>query len=186
MPTSQVSPEILDKALAVLVDDQRGVLAVWKGRGRIDLHDLAGGWHETSHPYPRDEEGMWSRDDILGLMTRALEAAEPPRVRVAALGQALRVDVTALCNASLVRATALGYALWDGQETIAVHRADGRELRRVRVPPGNLPTMSQLMLDLLELTELIVREPEVDEEPPPVSPTHPAGRPHRPSIIAGA
>lgn len=186
MPTIQVPPDILDKALAVLVDDQRAVLAVWKGRGRIDLHDLAGSWHETSHPYPRDEEGMWSRDDILRLMAEALAAAEPPRVRVANSGLALRVEVGALCRAALVRATALGYALWDGQETIAVHGADGRELRTVRVPPGNLLTMSQLMLDLLELSELIAKESGTDEEQPPVPSAHPSGGARRPRIIAGA
>ncbi len=158
MATIRVPPEIVDKALAVLVDESRGALAVWKGRGRIDLHDVSGSWHETSFPYPRQEEGLWSRDDVLRFVAEALASATPPPPGAATLGAAVTIDVTQLCRAELVRATALGYALWQGAETVDVFAADGVHLRSVRVPAGDLLTMSLLMHDLLEVCELMVTQ----------------------------
>lgn len=151
MATIEVPPEIVDRALMVVVDGPRRILAVWKGRGRVDLHDLSGTWHETLHPYPRHEEGTWSRDDVLRYAESALESSVPPEPSLPAFGPAVQVEVGALTAARLVRATDAGYALWDGHEAIDVHGAGGTHLQTLRVPPGDLATMSRLMHDVLDL-----------------------------------
>lgn len=151
MATIEVPLEIVDRALVVVVDGPRRILAVWKGRGRVDLHDLSGTWHETLHPYPRHEEGTWSRDDVRRYAETALADAAPPEPSLPAFGPAVQIDVDALSAAHLVRATELGYALWKGREAIDLYRADGRYLQTLRVPPGDLATMSRLMHDLLEV-----------------------------------
>jgi hypothetical protein len=160
MPTIELPPDIVDKALVVVVDEQRSAIAVWKGRGRVDLHDAGGTWHETLHPYPRHEEGTWSRDDVLRYATGALSSASPPAPALPCLGSSVNIEADALRSARLVRATALGYALWNGDDAIEVHAADGTHLRSFRVPTSDLPTISQLMLDLLEVGEVIARQHE--------------------------
>lgn len=154
--TIRVPPAIVDKALAVAIDEERGTIAVWKGRGRIDIYDLSGTWHEISHPYPRHEEGLWSRDDVMRFVAEALAGAEPPPIYKEVPESTVALDVAAVCRAQLIRATALGSAMWQGGESIDVYSASGSSLRSVRVPPSDLVTISQLMNDLLELCELLL------------------------------
>ncbi|HLX88849.1 MAG TPA: hypothetical protein VKR22_10400 [Acidimicrobiales bacterium] len=156
MPVIRIPPEIVDKGLAVLVDEARSALAVWKGRGRIDLYDFSGTWHKTSHPYPREEEGLWSRDDVLGLIAEALASCDPPKKPAAPTGPTIRVDVDELSAAQLVRARPLAYALWNGRQSVEISSADGLRLRSVRVPAADLLTMSHLMHDILEVCDLVV------------------------------
>lgn len=156
MGTIEIPPDMVDKALAVLVDDARSVLAVWKGRGRVDLYDFTGTWHEVTHPYPRQEEGLWSRDDVLRSVAETLATAEPPPPIGVPLGATIKLELKELCQAQLVRATPLVYALWKGAETIDIYSRDGLQLRTVRVPTSDLPTISQLMHDILEVCELVV------------------------------
>lgn len=144
-----VPPEVIDRALAVLVDTRRGTVAVWKGRSRIDVYDLGGRWQQTLRPYPREEEGMWSRSDVLVEAERALADAVPLHRDQAAPEDGLRVDAQTLAAARLVRAFDAGYALWDGVDGVDVFSPDGRHLRWIHVDEHDVSTLSQRMIDLL-------------------------------------
>ncbi|MHB8682415.1 MAG: hypothetical protein ACYDA2_10030 [Acidimicrobiales bacterium] len=144
-----VPPEVIDRALAVVVDTQRGAVAVWKGRSRIDVYDLGGRWQQTSRPYPREEEGLWSRTDVLTQAQRALIDAAPLRREPADTGDGLRVDVEALGAARLVRASDCGYALWGGGDAVDVYSPDARHLRWIHVDEHDVSRLSQRMVDLL-------------------------------------
>ena len=156
MAVIRIPPEIVDKALAVRVDEGRAVLAVWMGRGRIDLYDFGGTWHETSHPYSRHEEGLWSRDDVLGAVAETLTSAQPRSTLGSPLRPTIKIDAEELNRAQLVRARPLAYALWHGGESVEFFSGEGMRLRSVRVPSADLVTMSQLMHDMLEVCELVV------------------------------
>ena len=154
MGSVSVVPEIVDKALAVVVDERRGTLAVWKGRSRVDLHDLAGAWHDTVVASPVDDHGLWTRAEVLAFARTALGAV-PAAPVVSALDaldrRMLQAETADLQRAWLVRARPGGYALWNGTDVVDVFDAGGAHRRAVRVPPADLSTLAQLMLDLLAL-----------------------------------
>jgi hypothetical protein len=151
MTTLSVVPHVVDGALAVVVDDARRAVAVWKGRSRIELHDVAGTWQETVSPYPAGQPGLWTRQEVLAYAADALSALTPRTPPESANGDGVHVDVEDLQRAWLLRAKPSGYALWDGGETVDVYTAEGTHLRAVRVPAADLSTLSHLMLDLLAL-----------------------------------
>ena len=170
MGTVSVAPEVVDKALAVVVDERRGTLAVWKGRSRIDLHDLAGGWHDTAIASTLDDHGAWTRPEVLGFARSALVAAPPltADTRPAPEGPGhhglIRAETADLHRAWLVRARPSGYALWNGADVVDVFDTHGSHRRAVRVPPADLFTLAQLMLDLLALAR---RDDDVQAETTP-------------------
>jgi hypothetical protein len=149
-----IAPDVVDKAVVVLVDARRRALAVWKGRGRVDVYDAGGDWHHVSQVHSPDEEGLRNRTDMLGdAATTLVEVIErsggelsPERT-----GRGLCFDVERLMDAHLVRATTSGYALWDGGETVDVYGRDGRHVCWAKVACHDLPTASQLMVELLAL-----------------------------------
>jgi hypothetical protein len=151
MHTMSVVPHVVDGALAVVVDDARRTIAVWKGRSRIELHDTAGTWQETVSPYPAGHPGLWTRHEVLAYAADALSAIAPRPVRDSRHDGTVHVAVDDLERAWLLRARPSGYALWDGGETVDVYSSEGTHLRAVRVPAADLSTLSHLMLDLLAL-----------------------------------
>lgn len=149
-----IRPDIVDGALAVVVDPSRPALAVWKGRDHIDLHDPSGVWHEVAPPLPFDARSDLERDAVIAHAARALEATEPPApatADVAATGTTVLIDVDDLQGAWMVRARPWGYALWDGGQNVDLFAADGTHRRTVPVASADLSTLSHLMLDLLAL-----------------------------------
>lgn len=153
METISVVPNVVDGALAVVVDESQGTVAVWKGRSRIELHDLGGTWLQTVSPYPAGQPGLWTRQEVLTYAADALTAIAPPRRRAPMSEDetSIQIAVDDLQRAWLLRAKPSGYALWDGGDTVDVYTADGTHLRAVRVPAADLSTLSHLLLDLLAL-----------------------------------
>jgi len=151
MSTLSVVPHVVDGALAVVVDDTRSTVAVWKGRSRIELHDVAGTWQETVSPYPAGHPGLWTRQEVLAYAADALSAVAPRTPDDREDDDRVHVAEGDLERAWLLRAKPSGYALWDGGETVDVYTAEGAHLRAVRVPAADLSTLSHLMLDLLAL-----------------------------------
>lgn len=151
MGVVSVAPEVVDKALALVVDERRGTLAVWRGRSRIDLHDLAGDWHDTAVASAVDDHGAWTRPEVLAFARTALTAAPPVADPDHPVRPMLRAETADLQRAWLVRARPSGYALWNGSDVVDVFDAGGAHRRAVRVPPADLSTLAQLMLDLLAL-----------------------------------
>lgn len=153
MQTMSVVPHVVDGALAVVVDESHGTVAVWKGRSRIELHDLGGTWLQTVSPYPAGQPGLWTRQEVLTYAADALTAIAPPtRPASTSDGEpSIQVAVDDLQRAWLLRAKQSGYALWDGGDTVDVYTAEGTHLRAVRVPSADLSTLSHLLLDLLAL-----------------------------------
>lgn len=153
MHTMSVVPHVVDGALAVVVDESRRTVAVWKGRSRIELHDVGGTWDQTVSPYPAGQPGLWTRHEVLAYATDALSAVAPRSALPAASDGEGTVHITVddLQRAWLLRAKPSGYALWDGGETVDVYTAEGTHLRAVRVPAADLSTLSHLLLDLLAL-----------------------------------
>jgi len=154
-----VAPEIVDGALAVVVDESRSTLAVWKGQSRIELHDLGGRWSEIIVPQSKAVHESWDRADVLSRASVALSevAGSPSSIGTtsAAAGSAtgtVHVEVDDLHGSWLVRARRWGYALWDGKQSVDVYNADGAHRRAVRVPATDLSSLSHLMLDLLALS----------------------------------
>ena len=168
MGSVSVAPEVVDKALAVVVDARRGTLAVWKGRSRIDLHDLSGDWHDTAVASALDDHGAWTRPEVLGFARSALVAAPPVAAAAASVEDGpghhglIRAETADLQRAWLVRARPSGYALWNGADVVDVFDGHGSHRRAVRVPPADLLTLAQLMLDLLALAR---RDEESPAEP---------------------
>ena len=116
-----VSPDVVDKAMIVVVHEARlRALAVWKGRSRIDAYDLAGEWHRIVQPYAPEEEGLWTHDHLLASAAETLAAARPPTKASPRPEPALHIDVDRLAAAWLVRAEPSGYALWNGAEDVDV------------------------------------------------------------------
>jgi hypothetical protein len=153
-----VAPEIVDGALAVVVNETSGAMAVWKGRSRIDLFALDGAWHEAAGLGQAGEHGTWAREEVLAFSVRALTAAlanterspsEPSRSAPAPGQNLLRIGVEELRRAWLVRARAKGYTLWDGTGVVGVYDSDGLRRQQVRVTPADLASLSRLMHDLL-------------------------------------
>src|SRR5579884_579796 len=130
-----IVPHVLDGALAVVVDDSTGAVAVWKGRSRIEIHDLAGSWQETVSPYPAGQPGLWTRQEVLAYAGDALCSLAPPKGprSMSRAEEGILVAVEDLQRAWLLRAKSSGYALWDGGDTVDVYTADGTHLRAVRV-----------------------------------------------------
>ncbi len=151
MQSISVVPHVVDGALAVVVDDARRTVAVWKGRSRIELHDPDGTWEHTVSPYPAGEPGLWTRQEVLAYAADALSAVAPRPSSGTSVQSTVNVTVADLERAWLLRAKPSGYALWDGGEAVEVFGPDGTQLRAVRVPPADLSTLSHLMLDLLAL-----------------------------------
>lgn len=151
MTAIEISREIVDKALVALVDESRSTVAVWKGRSRIDVHTFGGALLETMRPYTLDEEGTWSRDDVAGYAVAALAMAQPMTTPTPPAPElTMRVDVGDLRRSRLTRATAHGYALWDGNRTIELYTPNGVRIRAVPLPPRDLPGVFQHMQDLLD------------------------------------
>ncbi|MDE3085775.1 MAG: hypothetical protein KGJ77_03325 [Acidobacteriota bacterium] len=146
-----VAPEVVDKALAVVVDERRATVAVWRGRSRIELHDLAGTRHDTAVASPLDDQGSWTRAEVLAFAHRALGAVVPIAPGPPAGHPMLQVETADLQRAWLVRARPTGYALWNGADVVDVFDHEGAHRRAVRVPPADLSTLAQLMLDLVAL-----------------------------------
>lgn len=151
MQTISVVPQVVDGALAVVVDEGLRTVAVWKGRSRIELHDLHGTWQDTISPYPAGQPGLWTRHEVLAYAADALSAMAPRPESDGVPAETVTMAVSDLQRAWLLRAKPSGFALWDGGETVEVYSADGVHLRAVRVPPADLSTLSHLMLDLLAL-----------------------------------
>jgi hypothetical protein len=151
MGAVSVAPEVVDKALAVVVDERGGTVAVWRGRSRIDLHDLSGTWHDTAIASPLDDHGAWTRAEVLAFAHRALAAVPPLAPDPSTERPRLRVETADLRRAWLVRARPTGYALWNGADVVDVFDREGTHRRAVRVPPADLSTLAQLMLDLVAL-----------------------------------
>jgi hypothetical protein len=152
MHTLSVHPQVVDGALAVVVDDACLTVAVWKGRSRIELHDVGGTWQETVSPYPAGQPGLWTRQEVLAYAADALSAFAPrTSAHAGDNDDGVHISVDDLQRAWLLRAKSSGYALWDGGETVDVYTTDGSHLRAVRVPAADLSTLSHLMLDLLAL-----------------------------------
>ena len=151
MSTLSVVPHVVDGALAVVVDDTRRTVAVWKGRSRIELHDVSGTWQETVSPYPAGQPGLWTRQEVLAYAADALSALAHRAPELPGDDDRVQVAEDDLERAWLLRAKPSGYALWDGGETVDVYTAEGTHLRAVRVPAADLSTLSHLMLDLLAL-----------------------------------
>ena len=151
MGTVSVAPEVVDKALAVVVDERRATVAVWRGRSRIDLQDLSGTWHDTAQASPLDDHGSWTRAEVLAFAHRALGAVAPLASDPPADHPMLRCETADLQRAWLVRARPTGYALWNGADIVDVFDHEGDHRRAVRVPPADLSTLAQLMLDLVAL-----------------------------------
>ncbi|HZU80877.1 MAG TPA: hypothetical protein VE991_13245 [Acidimicrobiales bacterium] len=153
MATIEVPPGILDRALAVVVDEPRRALAVWKGRSRIDLYGLDHSWHEVSRPYPLEEEGMWTREDVVSLAADLLARHDAPPSAAPVAGPMLKADADWLHHAVLVRARPTGYALWDGCDGIDAFSAEGRHLSHVHAPAADLARLSRLMVEMLDLLD---------------------------------
>jgi hypothetical protein len=149
-----IAPDVVDKAMVVLVDAHHRALAVWKGRGRIDVYDAAGDWHHVAQVHLPAEEGLRCRTDMLGdaattlvdVIGRSEDSLSPERI-----GRGLCVDVDRVMDAHLVRATASGYAVWCGGDTVDVYGRDGAHVCWARVACPDLPTASQVMVELLAL-----------------------------------
>jgi len=149
-----VAPDVVDKAMVVLVDARQRALAVWKGRGRVDVYDAAGNWQHVSQIYTPSEEGLRCRTDVLGdaaatlveVLGRSHGRLSPER-----RGKGMLFDVDRLMDAHLVRATPSGYALWDGIDTVDVFARDGSHVCWAKVACPDLPSASQLMVELLAL-----------------------------------
>jgi hypothetical protein len=148
-----VAPPVVDGALAVVVDASSRTVAVWKGRSRIELHDVGGAWQQTVSPYPAGQPGLWTRQEVLTYAADALRAVVPPEGRHSTPQDqdGIRISTDDLQRAWLLRAKSSGYALWDGGDTVDVYTAEGTHLRAVRVPSADLSTLSHLLLDLLAL-----------------------------------
>jgi hypothetical protein len=149
-----IAPDVVDKAMVVLVDAHHRALAVWKGRGRIDVYDAAGDWHHVTQVHTPDEEGLRCRTDMLGDAASTLvEVIERSGDTLAPelTGRGLCFDVDRLMDAHLVRASASGYALWGGGDTVDVYGRDGGHVCWARVACADLPTASQVMVELLAL-----------------------------------
>lgn len=151
-----VVPEIVDGALAVVVDEARSALAVWKGQSRIELHDLGGRWSEAVIPQSLAIHESWGRADVLLRASVALtEVAGSPPVAApsaeAAPAGTVHVELEHLHGSWLVRAKRWAYALWDGANSVDVYTAEGAHRREIRVPATDLSSLSHLMLDLLAL-----------------------------------
>lgn len=153
MPIIEVPPGIIDRALAVVVDEARAMLAVWKGRSRIDVYGLDRNWHQVVRPYALEEEGMWSREDIVAAAATLLGSFEPPADADAVDGPMLSVDLTRLREAGLVRARQSGYAIWDGNERVDVFTTGGHLDSQIHAPGADLAEISQLMTELLDIHE---------------------------------
>lgn len=154
MHSISVVPQVVDGALAVVFDESHRTVAVWKGRCRIELHDVGGTWQQTVSPYPAGRPGLWTRQEVLAYAADALSAAAVPRDGVGTPTDGedgVQITVDDLQRAWLLRAKPSGYALWDGSDTVDVYTAEGTHLRAVRVPAADLSTLSHLMLDLLAL-----------------------------------
>jgi hypothetical protein len=149
-----IAPDVVDKAMVVLVDAHHRALAVWKGRGRIDVYDAAGDWHHVTQVHTPDEEGLRCRTDMLGdaastlvdVIGRSEASLAPERT-----GTGLSFDVERLMDAHLVRATVSGYALWSGDDTVDVYGRDGAHVCWAKLSCADLPTASQVMVELLAL-----------------------------------
>ena|SRR5579872_6204090 len=153
MHSISVAPQVVDGALAVVFDESRRTVAVWKGRCRIELHHIGGTWHQTVSPYPAGRPGLWTRQEVLAYAADALSAAVPRTSGDTTNDgeDGIQITVDDLQRAWLLRAKPSGYALWDGSDTVDVYTAEGTHLRAVRVPAADLSTLSHLMLDLLAL-----------------------------------
>ncbi|HAM03215.1 MAG TPA: hypothetical protein DCQ30_13470 [Acidimicrobiaceae bacterium] len=151
-----VAPQIVDGALAVVVDEPRSRLAVWKGQSRIELHDLGGRWSEIVVPQPMTVQESWDRADVLSRASVALsEVARPPvstATTSAPAPETVHVELDDLHGSWLVRAKRWGYALWDGEQSVDVYNADGAHRRAIRVPATDLSSLSHLMLGVLALS----------------------------------
>jgi hypothetical protein len=149
-----IAPDVVDKAMVVLVDAHHRALAVWKGRGRIDIYDAACDWHHVAQVHTPDEEGLRCRTDMLGdaastlvaVIDRSGDSLAPERT-----GTGLCFDVDQLMDAHLVRASVSGYALWSGGDTVDVYGRDGEHVCWAKVARADLPTASQVMVELLAL-----------------------------------
>lgn len=150
MTTIHVDPTIIDKAMIVMVQPEREIIGVWKGRSRVDLYDFSGEWHEMSRAFARQEEGLWSRDDML-VKVASLVASADPNVRGLHAASEIAVSVESLCSSSLIRANRFGSVAWDGVNKLTGFAADGTEVCSARVEVGDLPSISQLLRDLLAL-----------------------------------
>ncbi|HXX90909.1 MAG TPA: hypothetical protein VEI83_11890 [Acidimicrobiales bacterium] len=150
-----VAPDVIDKAMIVVVHEARCALAVWKGRSRIDVYDLAGAWHRIAQPYAPDEEGMWTRADLLAAARATIDSSGAPTRPGDRPETALYVEVAMLEAAQLIRADASGYALWTADESVDVYGADGAHLCWARIGALDVPTTSQLMVELLSFTARI-------------------------------
>ena len=138
MASIWVSPDVVDKAMIVVVHGAHGALSVWKGRSRIDAYDLAGDWHRIVQPFAPEEEGLWTRDDLRASAAATLAAAGPPTKASPRPEPALHIDVDRLAAAWLVRAEPSGYALWNGADDVDVFAPDGATC----AGPRCLPPMS--------------------------------------------
>lgn len=159
-----IRAEILDGALAVVVDRSRKALAVWKGRDHIDLYDPTGTWHAVAHRPPQESSANWERKAVIAHSAFALETsgptgalrarpsstvATPPPEDTRSSESTVHVAVDRLERAWLLRARPWGYAVWDGGGSIDVYGAEGGHRREVQVSPADLATLSHLMLDQL-------------------------------------
>lgn len=147
-----IRPEIVDRALAVVVDRSRNALAVWKGHDHIDLYDPSGAWHEVFRRPSVEGHHDWERRAVIAQGAQALEATEPPAPAMDAAPsgeQTVQVAVDDLERSWLVRAKPWGYAVWDGDKNVDVYGAEGGHLGEAQVSAADLATLSHTMLDLL-------------------------------------
>lgn len=147
--TVAIAPEILDGALAVVVDVGKQTLAVWKGRSHIDLYAMAGSWHDVVALGGNEVHGTWARDEVLAQAAAAIDSLVPQPPSPPPETHQIRVDIHELHRAWLVRARGNGYALWDGGGVVDVYGPDGTRLRQLAVRGGDLTSMSKQMLGLL-------------------------------------
>jgi hypothetical protein len=150
MATIRVPPEVVDRALAIVVDEDNATVAVWKGRSRVDIYGLDSAWHEVMRPYPLEEEGLWSRDEVVAKTVEALAEHQRPANAAPVRGPMVEIDARVAERAGLVRARRGGYAIWDGAGAVDVFADDGTLIRHVSVPDHDLLGASRLMADLLE------------------------------------
>lgn len=148
--TVSVAPDILDGALAIVVDGDGQTMAVWKGRNRIDLYALDGSWHDVVGLGAAEEHGTWGRDEVLAQAAAAISSLGPRPSSPRPEHEDVLAGVDDLRRAWLVRARANGYAVWDGGQVVEVYGPDGARRRQVGVTAGDLASISKLMLGLLD------------------------------------
>ena len=77
----------------------------------------------------------------------------PPATTSGPPEDAVFVEVDRLAEARLVRAATFGYAIWNGSDNVDVFAPDGSQVCWARVDIADLPSISQLMVELLEFTQ---------------------------------